>query len=317
MKKTLIPAIILCVATAACSALAGNLDSPGEPPNGSNMPSLQGIYNQLSTGVSATSSPMFMNPLEGPIIGTGRSLVDIQSVLPVANNTSGATVGEVLQGKTFWGLRTEGTWGQQSGVMSNNGDVTITPGTTSQAIAAGYHNGLGTVKGDANLTPANIKAGTTIFGVTGSLSSGYTCTGTLSTLGRWCDNGNGTVRDMTTGLIWLKEIVNTGSISWTTAMKLASGIKDGSPAALTDGSAVFAWRLPLIGEVEALGTGVENLMTDTYFFTGLWDVGLWTATVLQGMINPFGTYRFDFTSNFKSSWFVDIDKTGNYLWCVR
>ncbi|MBF0524939.1 MAG: hypothetical protein HQK56_07565 [Deltaproteobacteria bacterium] len=31
------------------------------------------------------------------------------------------------------------------------------------------------------------------------------CNGTLSPQGRWCDNGNGTVTDMSTGLIWLKD----------------------------------------------------------------------------------------------------------------
>ena len=30
------------------------------------------------------------------------------------------------------------------------------------------------------------------------------CEGTLSVGGRWCDQGDGTVKDMTTGLVWLK-----------------------------------------------------------------------------------------------------------------
>jgi len=46
--------------------------------------------------------------------------------------------------------------------------VAITPGTSAQAISAGYHNGSGSVAGDANLVAANIKAGVTIFGVTGA-----------------------------------------------------------------------------------------------------------------------------------------------------
>ena len=31
------------------------------------------------------------------------------------------------------------------------------------------------------------------------------CEGTLSTGGRWCDQGDGTVKDMTNGLVWLKK----------------------------------------------------------------------------------------------------------------
>ena len=32
-----------------------------------------------------------------------------------------------------------------------------------------------------------------------------TCEGTVSAGGRWCDQGDGTVKDMTTGLVWLKK----------------------------------------------------------------------------------------------------------------
>lgn len=54
---------------------------------------------------------------------------------------------------------------------ANQGAKIITPGTTNQTIAKGFHSGAGYVKGDANLEAANIKAGTSIFGVIGSLPS--------------------------------------------------------------------------------------------------------------------------------------------------
>jgi hypothetical protein len=47
-----------------------------------------------------------------------------------------------------------------------------------------------------------------------SEGSGTTCSGTLSSGGRWCDNGNGTVTDMTTGLIWLKNATCGGMKTW-------------------------------------------------------------------------------------------------------
>lgn len=72
---------------------------------------------------------------------------------------------EVLSGKTFTNDN-----GEQTGTMPNRGAMTITPTTTDQVIPAGYHNGSGKVKGDANLIPANIKNGVSIFGVTGTLS---------------------------------------------------------------------------------------------------------------------------------------------------
>lgn len=50
--------------------------------------------------------------------------------------------------------------------------ATITPTTTNQTITAGtYLTGTQTIAGDADLIPANIKSGVTIFGVTGTMSS--------------------------------------------------------------------------------------------------------------------------------------------------
>lgn len=49
---------------------------------------------------------------------------------------------------------------------------TITPGTSNKTIASGrYLTGTQTIKGDANLVAANIKKGTSIFGVTGTLEA--------------------------------------------------------------------------------------------------------------------------------------------------
>ena len=71
----------------------------------------------------------------------------------------------VLEGKTFSseveGVNVEGT-------MPDRGAVIITPGTSNKAIPAGFHNGAGYVKGDANLVSENIIQTKSIFGVEGS-----------------------------------------------------------------------------------------------------------------------------------------------------
>ena len=55
-----------------------------------------------------------------------------------------------------------------SGVTKKSA-ATYTPGTSDQSIASGqYLNGTQTIKGDSNLTAANIKSGVKIFNVTGS-----------------------------------------------------------------------------------------------------------------------------------------------------
>lgn len=65
--------------------------------------------------------------------------------------------------------------------LSTRSASTITPTTYNQTISSGqYLTGAQTIKGDSNLVASNIKSGTSIFGVTGNLSSGATVTtGTL------------------------------------------------------------------------------------------------------------------------------------------
>ena len=65
---------------------------------------------------------------------------------------------------------------------ATKGATTYTPKTTAQTIAAGtYCSGAQTIAGDSNLVAANILSGKTIFGVTGSASSGgKIVTGTFS-----------------------------------------------------------------------------------------------------------------------------------------
>lgn len=53
------------------------------------------------------------------------------------------------------------------GSMANNGSLEYIPSEEEQIIPEGYTSG-GVVQGDSNLLPENIKAGITIFGVTGT-----------------------------------------------------------------------------------------------------------------------------------------------------
>ena len=94
-----------------------------------------------------------------------------------------ATADDILAGKTAYVAT-----GKVTGTIPSLAAQTITPGTTDQVIAAGsYLSGATTVKGDSNLTAANIADGVEIFGVTGQLSSGmefYKCA-SVSANGTW------------------------------------------------------------------------------------------------------------------------------------
>ena len=68
---------------------------------------------------------------------------------------------------------------------------------------------------------------------------------------RFTDNGDGTVTDNLTGLIWLKDADCFGSRNWTNALSDANTLADGS-CGLTDGSVAGDWRLPNVRELQSL-----------------------------------------------------------------
>lgn len=82
-----------------------------------------------------------------------------------------ATDAEILAGKTAYNKGNKVT-----GTMKNNGAVAgkISTKTGKYTVPQGYHDGSGAVQIDsteqAKLTPANIREGVTILGVTGTMS---------------------------------------------------------------------------------------------------------------------------------------------------
>lgn len=121
-------------------------------------------------------------------------------------------------------------------------------------------------------------------------SKGQTCQGTLSPGGRWCDNGNGTVTDMTTGLIWLKKANCGGRKSWNDAVSFASWLHDGwtgdgneGDCGLSDGSGgpegYGTWRLPTLSELYRLTHGSEAILSyKPGLFSDVQPAGYWSST---------------------------------------
>jgi hypothetical protein len=170
----------------------------------------------------------------------------------LATCSAGTAVGaDVLAGKTFSSSAGIGA----TGTMPSNGGLSIIPGTATQTIPAGYHDGTGSVAGDPDLTAANVRIGVGLFGVTGTLGcgngaidageacdqgnlDGATCASQGFAFGilrcgadcvldasgcyavRFTDNGDGTVTDADTGLLWEKK-----------------GHLDGTPVACTSAGA--------------------------------------------------------------------------------
>jgi len=134
--------IVLGVLFSASIVLAGSLEPSGGPTAaGSQMYTLEQIYDRLNTGAAATKNPTFTDPSSGPTVGTMHTLDEIMGKAPVAN-ANGASVGDVVAGKTFWGLRS-GEWGPRTGTgvscagvfsplgrWCDNLDGTVTDATT-------------------------------------------------------------------------------------------------------------------------------------------------------------------------------------------
>lgn len=60
---------------------------------------------------------------------------------------------------------------------------------------------------------------------------------------RYCDQHNGTVVDLSTGLVWMKNVPVAQMYTYDSALNFCSNLADGQ-SGLADGSAAGDWRLP-------------------------------------------------------------------------
>jgi len=90
---------------------------------------------------------------------------------------------------------------------------------------------------------------------------------------RFTDNGNGTVTDNLTGLIWLKRADEYGWRTWSDALSDCATLNSGEHG-LTDGSNEGDWRLPNVQELQSLSDcGRHNPALCDTAGTGQWSEG--------------------------------------------
>jgi uncharacterized caspase-like protein len=142
---------------------------------------------------------------------------------------------------------------------------------------------------------------------------------------RYTDNGDGTVTDNRTGLIWMKNANCFGRQNWKTAMQSAANLAHGQ-CGLRDGSRRGMWRLPTIKEWKAM-------MDKKYSWpalsnaagTGKWEEGdafldvqsgfysswYWSSTTTKNLSNAGLVHFFvGFVEGFVKSY-------AGYVWAVR
>lgn len=227
----------------ALGTWAGSLDAPAAPNNaGSAMYTLQALHDRLVTGATgAKRTGSFDGPVSEPNTGTMVTLDGIMARMPAINAIDGAAPGDVLSGKTYWGLTATG-WGPRTGTYeplctcnSPSYIYNATNGGTRWCINANANGEDGTV--------------TDLLGATVDGKSKGRC------------------------LVWLRKADWGGMKSWRTntiavsdtdfppyddARTRAGSLKSGTQdAGLTDGSIEGSWRLPALSELKALVSGTE------------------------------------------------------------
>ena len=133
---------------------------------------------------------------------------------------------------------------------------------------------------------------------------------------RFTDNGDGTVRDNLTGLIWLKDANCFGQRDWADALSDANTLASGS-CGLTDGSVAGDWRLPNVKEFQSIAafSQVDPALPVGHPFSGVQFTATtyWTST----------THNFDpdfaFVQQFHAGIISVFRKVGEpqFVWLVR
>jgi len=176
--------------------------------------------------------------------------------------------------------------------------------------------GKAPAKDDANgATPADVNTGKTFWGLNKASGQWGLRTGAGVTGTRFTDNGNGTVKDNLTGLIWLKNADCWGPIDWATALTNANGLKgDNTMCSLNDGSTTGQWRLPNFVELQSLidFTYISPPLTSGHPFSNVRLGFYWSATTYAG--------------DTVAAWYVDMSDgvlqyfnkgAMRYIWPVR
>jgi hypothetical protein len=140
---------------------------------------------------------------------------------------------------------------------------------------------------------------------------------------RFTDNGNGTVTDNLTKLVWLKNAnAAGGTMIWADALAYCAVLADGQ-ADLTDGSMAGQWRLPSVRELESLiCANYKTPSLSNTVGTAKWTEGApfssvqsniyWSSTSRVG--NTSNAWRVEFNSG---SVAVNVKTNSYYVWPVR
>lgn len=131
-------------------------------------------YINIPVGYNSSAAHYVISAVANGAVSPPSTITGSQATVTAGTNllTLSKTI-SVTPNVTTAGYISSGTAGNVtvtlSAAVTTKGAATITPGTTSQTIAANqYLTGAQTIAGDADLIAGNIKSGVQIFNVTGT-----------------------------------------------------------------------------------------------------------------------------------------------------
>ena len=233
--------IVIGALLSTAVVLAGS-PNPGAGPTdlGSQMYTLEQIYQRLTTGNYFVKQSGFTEPGSGPGTPTMHTLDEIMATAqPRALAKRVAKTGQTL------------CYDAAGGTIACAGT-----GQDGQ-YQAGIDPAVPAIFGTAYNTPA--------------------WTGV-----RFTDNGDGTVTDNLTALIWLKNANCFEVRNWATALSDANTLASGS-CDLSDGSIAGGWRLPNANELHSLIDPAQSnpALPAGHLFTGVQLNLYWTSTTVD------------------------------------
>ena len=131
---------------------------------------------------------------------------------------------------------------------------------------------------------------------------------------RFTDNGDGTVTDNLTNLVWLKNANCFGREQWWQALSYSNGLASGS-SGLTDGSQAGGWRLPNYKELFSLvdAANYDPALPTGHPFNNVQFFYYWSSTT-----DPSFTILFAFHVMMYDGVVNRYDKNlHDYVWPVR